>query len=549
MSIWLTIFLMARIGYGSPVSAPIVLAGNFGEPRPNHFHGGVDVKTGGVEGKGIFSIGDGYVWHISVGINGFGNAVYVRHPEGYTSVYCHLKDFSPVLRMRLRRKQYACSTSVGDFYFHPTEMPVSRGELIALSGNTGASQAPHLHLEILDTRRGDQLDPLDFIGNIVADGLPPIAHGAMAYPKSGEGVFNGSSVKQSFGFPTHQLSRTFTAWGKVGFGLWANDYMEATYNRYGVRRTELLVDDRCVFCSEVNRIAEDKTVEVNAWGDAEHFYRTGVWYLRAFTQNGTSLPFIRTDANAGYIDFNEERVYQLEFIITDFKGNTSRYAFTVTGKKNDIPERRDDCVLNVINWNRQTAILLPDAQLLVRKGAVSDCIKLTPSIRRNANALSDEYTFSLRPIRLFRSATIRLRVNQKVADPSKLYIVGKGVVDRYLGGNYECGWISAGIRDLHLAYSVDSDNEPPVISAVASSIWQENGVIKLRLEDAKSGVDRYEGSVDGQFVLFEEVEKSTWVECRLKDTPLHRAGKPRQLRFTAIDRCGNRRTFESQIIY
>ena len=86
MSNWLTIFQMARIGYGSPVRAPIVLAGNFGEPRPNHFHGGVDVKTGGVEGKGIFSIGDGYVWHISVGINGFGNAVYVRHPEGYTSV-------------------------------------------------------------------------------------------------------------------------------------------------------------------------------------------------------------------------------------------------------------------------------------------------------------------------------------------------------------------------------------------------------------------------------------------------------------------------------
>lgn len=549
MSIWLTIFLMARIGYGSPVSAPIVLAGNFGEPRPNHFHGGVDVKTGGVEGKAIFSIGDGYVWHISVGINGFGNAVYVRHPEGYTSVYCHLKDFSPVLRMRLRRKQYARGSSVGDFYFHPTEMPVSRGELIALSGNTGASQAPHLHLEILDTRWGDQLDPLDFIGNIVSDSLPPIAHGLMAYPKSGEGVFNGSSVKQSFGFPTHQLSRTFTAWGKVGFGLWANDYMEATYNRYGVRRTELLVDGRCVFYSDVNRIAEDKTVEVNAWGDSEHFYRTGVWYLRAFTKPGMSLPFIRTDANAGCIDFNKERVYQLEFILTDFKGNSSRYAFTVTGKRTDIPKRRDDCVLNVVNWNRQTAILLPGAQLLVRQGAVTDCIKLTPSIRRNTNALSDEYTFSLHPVRLFRSATIRLRVNHKVADPSKLYIAAKGVVGRYIGGSYERGWISAGIRDLHLAYFVDSDNEPPVISAVAPSIWQENGVIKLRLEDAKSGVDGYEGRVDGQFVLFEGAEKSTWVECRLKDTPLHRTGKPRQLRFTAIDRCGNRRTFKSQIIY
>ena len=155
----------------------------------------------------------------------------------------------------------------------------------------------------------------------------------------------------------------------------------------------------------------------------------------------------------------------------------------------------------------------------------------------------------MHPVRLFRSATIRLRVNHKVADPSKLYIAAKGVVGRYIGGSYERGWISAGIRDLHLAYFVDSDNEPPVISAVAPSIWQENGVIKLRLEDAKSGVDGYEGRVDGQFVLFEEAEKSTWVECRLKDTPLHRTGKPRQLRFTAIDRCGNRRTFKSQIIY
>ena len=114
--------------YHPPVSYDISLAGNFGEPRPHHFHGGIDIKTDGVEGKAIYAIGDGYVSRVTMGLYGFGNAVYVTHPEGYTSVYCHLKAFSPRIKAALRRYQYQHETSEGDAYFSALECPVSQGQ-------------------------------------------------------------------------------------------------------------------------------------------------------------------------------------------------------------------------------------------------------------------------------------------------------------------------------------------------------------------------------------------------------------------------------------
>ena len=327
------------VEYVSPIDYDIVLAGNFGEPRPWHFHGGLDIKTGNVEGKKVFSIAEGYVSRITVNKYGFGNAIYVSHPDGLTSVYCHLKHFAEPYEQLFQRTGWRDTL---DFRYPEGQLPVKAGDLIAISGNTGHSTGPHLHLELHDTRTWVMRDPMMKLAPYIADSVAPQAHSFMAVPQQGEGLFNGGSTKQTFGFGQPDikkqhtewtLSRQFTAWGRVGFALWADDYSEATYNHYGIRHTALLVDGREVFSVDVDSIPVSCQPEVNSWGDYTHWRRTRIWYMKSYREPGMRLPILHTDFNRGIVNFNEERPYYLTYILRDYQGNVARYHFTVQGHR------------------------------------------------------------------------------------------------------------------------------------------------------------------------------------------------------------------------
>ena len=326
------------IAYVSPVDYEITLAGNFGEPRPWHFHGGIDVKTGNVEGKQIFSVADGYVSRLTVSMYGFGNAIYVAHPDGHTSVYCHLQRFADPYEALLQRTGRDTLSMV----FPSTQFPVKAGDLIAISGNTGHSTGPHLHLEIHDTETWVMRDPLAFLGHLIADSVAPQAHSFMAIPMAGEGVFCGSSDKQTFPFGQPDtkkqrtiwtLTREFTAWGRVGFALWADDYSEKTYHHYGIRHTQLLVDGREVFRSDVDSIPVSCQPEVNDWGDYDHWRHSHTWYMKTYREPRLRLPILHTDIHRGIVTFNEERPYHLTFVLRDYQNNQATYNLTVIGRR------------------------------------------------------------------------------------------------------------------------------------------------------------------------------------------------------------------------
>ncbi len=540
--------LLAVVSYQSPIHYELSLAGNFGEPRPNHFHGGVDIKTGGVEGKPLFSVADGYVACVTVGVGGYGNAVYIRHPEGYTSVYAHLKKFAPQIQMHVKQWQYAHRLAKGTMEFAPTAMPVSRGQLIAVSGNSGASQAPHLHLEIHHTHSWDMMDPLDFIGNDVKDALPPMAHGFMAYPVAGEGLFCGSSAKQSFSFASYRLDRRFTAWGKVGFGLWANDYMEITYNRYGVRRTELYVDGVLAFKSDIGRIPVDQNLMVNSWGDYEHFLRYHVWYMRSYLKPGVALPIFATNKSRGVIDFNEEKDYLLTYVLTDFKGNERKYSFTVSGRRALFCRETSPAhPLRTLKWNAPNCFQLPGAQLSFGAGFTTENVELSPTISRGT--YSECYSFSRSSLPLLHYARLSIRLKKKVAHPSKLYIASRSLRQQFMGGVYQNGWVHGQARELGAVYEIAYDDAPPTITPIGQRAWSQRQSITLGIADSQSGIESYSGYIDGVFVLFEEVPKSPWVRCNLRETPIRPTGRTRQLKFVALDRRGNQRIFTSNIKY
>lgn len=541
LSIIAGLLLLGSVQFHSPIADSIVLAGNLGEPRPNHFHGGVDIKTGGVEGKHIYAIGDGFVSRVTMGLYGFGNAVYVTHPEGYTSIYCHLRSFAPTVKNALQRWRYRHESNTVDVNFEPTDCPVSQGQLIAISGNTGHSMAPHLHLEIHETKTWAMLDPLDFIGHLLHDGQPPLAHGFMACPQAGKGLFNGGRGKQTFGFSSHHLDRNFTAWGKVGFAIWANDYMEAAYNSYGIRETILTVNGRIVFRSNVDYVPVWSNLMVNSWGDYEHWLRSRVWYMKSFREPGNTLALIQTDENDGIVDFNEEKVYYLEYTLRDALGNESKYSFEVEGVKADIASSPKQPI-EAMKWDIINTWTVPGVQLVVPQGCLVGTF--VPSAHIRQGSYSALCSFTPTPFQLFNNGELSLYVHRKVTHPSKLYIVEHYGSDQYMGGVYKNGWVSGRIRRLDASYEVAYDDAPPSIRAV--SLGES---IVISVSDDESGLQGYTATLDGRFIAFEPKDKSHIVTCRLSESPIRKTGKSHRLRFSASDNCGNARTLEANVIY
>lgn len=185
--------------FRSPFDFPLLLSANFGELRPNHFHNGLDIKTQGVTGKPIHSIADGYVSRVMVLHGGYGQAIFVTHPNGLTSLYGHVVSFAPAVQQYVRAYQYEHQTFTCDLTFDPAQFPVKAGDLIAMSGNEGSSAGPHLHLELRKTDTGEYIDPMPYFKSLLKDSKAPVASLVGFYPVPGEGVIAGSGRKNLSG--------------------------------------------------------------------------------------------------------------------------------------------------------------------------------------------------------------------------------------------------------------------------------------------------------------------------------------------------------------
>ena len=523
-----------------PVDYEISLAGNFGEPRPNHFHGGLDVRTEGVEGKHIYAIADGYVSRITVGKDGFGNAVYVTHPTGQTSVYCHLKSFSPRIKAALRRYQYKHQTCEADAHLTPLDVPVSQGQFIALSGNTGHSTAPHLHLEVHDTRTWNMLDPYQFLHEFIEDTVPPQIHQIMAIPQ-------GDS--------------------KMGFAIWADDYMQGAYNHYGIHETLLYVDGQMVFHSVVDNIPVSMNRMVNSWGYYDYWARHRRWFMKSFKDPGNTLSCLQTDENRGIIDFSEPRDYHLEYVLRDFKGNETRRPFTVTGGPSvsvpsavllspyaafssssaalSSPYAATSSQPYILRWNRTTAISRPGLQLIIPYGSIAADAPIHPVVTHRSDAWSDACQFSTSSLPLMHEAELTLYANPPFTtfDPSKLYITDENA--RYLGGDFHDGWVTGHIRELSSRYEVAYDDQPPTVNPITLT----GDILRLSVTDGKSGIAKWTATIDDRFIVFDAIEKSATYACFLRESWLRHSGTQHRLHFEVTDHRQNTSVFDTTFEY
>ena len=517
----------------SPFDFPILLSANFGELRPNHFHNGLDIKTQGVTGKPIHCIADGYVSRVAVLHGGYGQAIYVTHPNGLTSVYGHVISFAKNIQACVRQYQYAHETFVCDLKFQPGQFPVKKGDIIALSGNEGASAGPHLHLELRRTETGEYIDPMPYFKHLLKDSKAPVGSLIGIYPIQGKGVVNGASHKKLLAIGN--LKQPVHAWGEIYTGISAKDYMDGTSNFYGVHSVTLYVDSVQVFNSTTDKVLPDENRMINGFTDYEELTRTRRLIMRSYKLPGNRLRLLHTNENRGAVTIDEDRDYHFRYVLEDNFGNRRTYQFIVKGKRQDIPEYKPEAN-EMLYWNRTNVIQKPGMELVVPRYHVYEDVPLRTDMRGDSSLIAFDYILDAgrTPIHSYCDLSIGLR-HMPVADTTKYYIVQKaGKWRSSMGGKYANGWIKTRVRSLG-TFSVDVDTIAPQITPIGQGGWRTSRNIRFRIKDMESGIGSYKVYIDGKFVLF-GLKKGILV---IQDPEKVKKGVPHKLEVTVTDQCGN----------
>ena len=520
------------VNFISPFDFPLLLSGNFGELRANHFHGGVDFKTQGVVGKPIRCIADGYISRVTVTPGGYGQAVYITHDNGYTSVHGHLHRFMDGVQQVVEAYQYEHETFAVDLQFEADRFPLKQGEVFALAGNEGYSFGPHLHMEIRKTDTEEYIDPLQFYTDQLKDTTAPRATHVMLYPQVGKGVVNGSSRKKIISLSGQS---PITAWGQIAAGIKAYDYMDGTSNNYGVRSVTLLVDSVEVFRSTVDGFLPDENRMINAWTDYEEYATRNSWFMRSQILPGNTWRMLQADDEKGVVTINEERPYRFCYVLEDLYGNRRTYGFVVQGKKQEVELLHKG--KHYLKWNQGNIVQQPGMSLVIPKGMLYEDVDLNCKVIADSLNISYDYQLNDKPVPLHGGCSLVIGVrNYPIADTSKYYVARKYKGRKSsAGGYFEDGFMFANIRELG-TYSVAIDTVAPRIVPMNKPQWK-TGNIRFKIRDAETGIKDYKVYIDGKFVLFKFASKNATLSCMHPDRI--KRGMKHRMEVVITDYCGN----------
>lgn len=517
----LVLFPQVAPAFIQPMDLPIAVAGNFMELRPNHFHSGLDMKTNGSIGQPVKAVADGWVSRIKFSPWGYGKAVYIDHPSGYTTVYGHLDHLNAALGEAILEAQYLAKDYSVDKAFAKGELPLRQGEVFAYSGNTGGSSGPHLHFEVRRTSDQHALDPEAF-GMKVPDQVHPSITGLRIYALDDSSKCSPYPAG-SVGFPVSALNDStyvlkagtnLAAYGTIGFAVNITDGYSNSHNRCGVRNMSMSVDGAPVFSAHLDDVDFAKQRFCNAYMDYGMYKGKGMKYNRLFKLPNNDLAIYGKETAQGRITVEPGKDHAVQVVGTDASGNRSTLTFVLRGVTAGVaaawpadPRPGQLFRYNSPNLLVQTGLRfsLPANALYADERIRYALLPAPKGALSPVHRIQDENT----PLQL--AGEIRVSTPNDINDSltSKLLIVrmvkGKPVAE---GGSYADGTLTAKVRTFG-DFTVMMDTLPPKLTNVdLKPVMTGRKTFRVRVGDGLSGLDSWTATLDGKWILLEYTPSS-----------------------------------------
>ena len=549
LSFWLFSILFAlnsqEYNLNSPIDLPLNLSGTFGEFRSSHFHYGLDVTTNKKPGYNVYSIDSGSVVRINVSTSGYGKALYINHPNGLTSVYAHLKEFSPKIQEYIKTQQYLNKSYSVQKFFNNSEMKVNKGDLIGYTGNTGGSSGPHLHFEIRDTKSQNPINPLSFNYKYDDSNRPIIKS---LYLFNEDDIFKKRNPKK---YEIKKINDSLyiadkiVYSNKIGIGIEVYDRQSNNnYNRNGVYEVKMFIDSVLNFSYKMDKINIDESVFRKIFYDYLLLKTKKKRIQKVYYPLNSKLNFLNHNVNTGIFKSSDKYEKDVLIEVSDWNNNKSYLNFKIEGITSNIIEKSIDGIE-----------VVPSQKYLIKKNNIEIGFKKNSFF--NKVALNIEYqNDTLRidediyPLRKSYNIKIYKQVEDSIIKrQSYIGLINKNGTVSYLKTNKKDNFFSTNSSILG-SYTLSRDSINPEVKPLNFSLNKDisdQKTIRLRIYDKTSGIKSYNVFINNKWALFEHEPKSNLIFHNIDDGIIENGEN--KITIKVIDGVGNKTEFNSKVYW
>ncbi|MDB4086197.1 M23 family metallopeptidase [Flavobacteriaceae bacterium] len=486
--------------FSNPLDVELILNGNFGESRPSHFHSGIDFKTQFKEGLDVFSSAEGYISRISIKHGGFGKALYINHPNGFTTVYAHLKNFNKKIENYIKKLQYDKKSYQIEHYLKKDIIKILKNENIGKSGNTGSSFGPHLHYEIRLTKNQKAINPQLFEIDIKDTRRPTISSVFLYKIDSLNEISDPIKLKIEKINDSVYQSNEVLASGKIGFGISGFDRQNLANNKNGIYKYSTVYDDTKNIEFNFNSFFFEESIKIKTLIDYKYYIKNKSRIVKLFKDHGNNLS-IYSNNKLGFINI-EKDISMYQITVADLKENKSFIKIPIIKGKNSIDSLKKDnstvfntSIDNKLDYNFE----FENANIKIAKNTFLKNVKI------NLSSSKDSIKIINNEIAVFKNIKISF-YNKKKRKGNYLALKDDNGNEKFASAKLNNkNYFYHKTKSLG-TYFIKNDSLNPSIELknFKNNDWISNkNSIKIKILDKETGIKNYNVKINGKWVLFE----------------------------------------------